>query len=350
MVSWVEGERLKFSTIAIAAPDYVRRYLYPGVPHALVITYCHLRHRVRKRKEPDSQSPASRSGRSPHRQSELVRYQITPSLNPVVPGERFADSYLNGPSPTHHVSPLITMHPPTSMDSRQYSESSYWAYEGLDPLCHPPFITDFYADHHSLLELYTLQHSVPIDFTAATLPAHHIPTHNSGLQPVFPLVNFPVPPFLPTSQDNGALVGAEVLGTFPIQPHVSTPTSRLMKVPHLIGFQVTYPTYAEKATQTIDPRAASDPEGGQGEPQTRQPFPRELASQEVYKFARQLTRPGSLDVVKFVVDGEEGIRLSDALEGNWKGFEGRDDRSLFKGVRLQIILRVHVRSSTCAPH
>ena len=163
------------------------------------------------------------------------------------------------------------------MDSRQYSESIYWAYEGLDPLCHPPLTANFYADHHPSLELYTLQHSVPLDFTAATLPAHHITAHNSGLQAVLPLDHFPVPPFLPTSQDDGAVIGAEVLGTFPIQPYVSTPTSRLMNVPHLIGFQVTYPTYAEKATQTIDPRAASDPKGGQGEPQTRQPFPRELA-------------------------------------------------------------------------
>ena len=46
-----------------------------------------------------------------------------------------------------------------------------------------------------------------------------------------------------------------------------------------------------------------------------------------------------------MVDGVEGIRLSDASEGNWKGFEGRDDRSLFEGDRLQIIIRLHVGHS-----
>ena len=30
-------------------------------------------------------------------------------------------------------------------------------------------------------------------------------------------------------------------------------------------------------------------------------------------------------IIEFVVDGEEGIRLSDALKGNWVGFEGRDE-------------------------
>jgi hypothetical protein len=316
----------------------------------LVITYSYLRDQVRERKEPDSQPPVSGFGRKSHCQPEFVRYQITPFLDPDVPDERLVNFYLNGPTSTHYASPLITMHPPTSMDSRQYSESSYWTYESLDHLCPTPSIAELYAGRHSPIEFYALQHSVPIDFAAATLPAHHIPAHNLGLQAVLPVVHFAVSPLLPTPQDNGALVGAEVLETFPVQPHVSTPTSRSMNVPHLIGLQVTYPTYAEKATQTIDPRAASDPKGGQDEPQTPQQFSRELAPQEVYKLARQLTGPGSLDVVKFVVDGEEGIRLSDALEGKWKGFEGRDDRSLFEGVRQQIILRVQVRSSTCAPH
>ena len=50
-------------------------------------------------------------------------------------------------------------------------------------------------------------------------------------------------------------------------------------------------------------------------------------------------------IIKFVVDGKEGVRLSDALEGNWAGFEGRDDSSLFEGDRPPIILRLQVRNS-----
>jgi hypothetical protein len=123
-----------------------------------------------------------------------------------------------------------------------------------------------------------------------------------------------------------------------------------MKVPHLNVFQVTYPSYAGKVTQTVDLHAASDYKDGQDEPQTHQPVSRKLAPQEVYKAARQQVGFRSSGVIEFVVDGKEGIRLSDALEGNWKGFEGRDDRSLFEGVRLQILLRLHVRSSARVPH
>lgn len=57
---------------------------------------------------------------------------------------------------------------------------------------------------------------------------------------------------------------------------------------------------------------------------------------------RHQAAPGNIE---FVVDGERGIRLSDVLEENWVGLEGRDDRSLFEGTRLQIILRLHVRRS-----
>ena len=54
--------------------------------------------------------------------------------------------------------------------------------------------------------------------------------------------------------------------------------------------------------------------------------------QEPYKS----TRPASPKVIEFVVNREVGIRLSDALAGNWANFEGRDDRSLFDGDRLQL--------------
>lgn len=56
------------------------------------------------------------------------------------------------------------------------------------------------------------------------------------------------------------------------------------------------------------------------------------------------------EVVEFVVNGEPGIRLSDASDGNWVGLEGRDDRSLFEGERVQIIVRLHVSLSTNTHH
>ena len=82
----------------------------------------------------------------------------------------------------------------------------------------------------------------------------------------------------------------------------------------------------------------------QGRTQAHQrPTPRDPARQESYKLTRRHAEFEGSDVIRFVVNGEEGIRLSDALEGNWEGFEGRDDRSLFDGDRLQIILRLQVR-------
>jgi hypothetical protein len=56
------------------------------------------------------------------------------------------------------------------------------------------------------------------------------------------------------------------------------------------------------------------------------------------------------DIIEFVVGGEEGIRLSDASEGNWTDFEDRDDRSLFEEDRLQIIIRLHVRLPASTHH
>jgi hypothetical protein len=65
--------------------------------------------------------------------------------------------------------------------------------------------------------------------------------------------------------------------------------------------------------------------------------------QETYKPARQQKELVGRQTIEFSVFGKEGIRLSDALEGNWVGFEGRDDRSLFGDDRLQIMIRLHVR-------
>src|SRR6266478_6227610 len=78
--------------------------------------------------------------------------------------------------------------------------------------------------------------------------------------------------------------------------------------------------------------------------------PRSLVPQETYKPARRHGEFAGSNAIKLVVDGVEGIRLSDASEGNWVGFEGRDDRTLFKGDRSQVMVRLHVRRSVSEHH
>lgn len=68
----------------------------------------------------------------------------------------------------------------------------------------------------------------------------------------------------------------------------------------------------------------------------------ELVPQVPYRLARRQAEFVDPSVIKFVVDGQEGIRLSDASEGNWEGFEGGDDRSPFGGDRSQILIRFRV--------
>ena len=55
------------------------------------------------------------------------------------------------------------------------------------------------------------------------------------------------------------------------------------------------------------------------------------------------------DLIAFAVGGKQGVRLSDALEGNWEGFKGGDDRSLFEGTRGQILIRFHVSYLVSTP-
>ena len=76
------------------------------------------------------------------------------------------------------------------------------------------------------------------------------------------------------------------------------------------------------------------------------PTARILVPQEAFKPARHQRSLWDPQVIEFYVHGEKGIRLSDASGGNWAGFEGRDDRSLFGDERLQIIARLHVRLPT----
>lgn len=94
---------------------------------------------------------------------------------------------------------------------------------------------------------------------------------------------------------------------------------------------------------TIQSGPKNEGNGRQGRQQARrQSTLRGPARQETYKLTRHHVEFEGPEVIKFIVDGKEGIRLSDALEGNWAGFEGRDDRALFGGDRLQIILRLQV--------
>jgi hypothetical protein len=70
----------------------------------------------------------------------------------------------NTPASTeeYHASPHQTLHPPTSMAPRHYSEPSYWAYEHLDGLYYHSSITDFYTDPNPSLNSHALQHGAPV--------------------------------------------------------------------------------------------------------------------------------------------------------------------------------------------
>ena len=86
----------------------------------------------------------------------------------------------------------------------------------------------------------------------------------------------------------------------------------------------------------VQPGPTRESNHGRGQPLAHQrPTPRSPARREIYELTRRYVEFEGSNAIRSVVNGEEGIRLSDALEGNWKGFEGRDDRSLFDCDRLQ---------------
>ena len=68
--------------------------------------------------------------------------------------------------------------------------------------------------------------------------------------------------------------------------------------------------------------------------------------QQIFEPIRRQRELGDPKVIEFSVYGKEGVRLSDASEENWRGFEGRDDRSLFGDDCLQITVRLRVRFPT----
>lgn len=110
-----------------------------------------------------------------------------------------------------------------------------------------------------------------------------------------------------------------------------------------------YSSHQENAPQTT-PSGCPSEEGEtptevqeQGQVHGR-PIPRDPIPQVPYRSSRRQEQFTNSQAIKFVVNGEEGIRLSDALEGNWTGFQGRDDTFTFGGVgRSQIMIRLHVR-------
>jgi hypothetical protein len=103
----------------------------------------------------------------------------------------------------------------------------------------------------------------------------------------------------------------------------------------------------QMVTQTV-PRSDHANEGSgvamQEQPQTSEPqVTRDLVSQVLYRAARKQAEFLGPTAIEFIVNGENGIRLSDALDKNFAGLEGRDDRSLFDDGRAQITIRIHVR-------
>lgn len=110
-------------------------------------------------------------------------------------------------------------------------------------------------------------------------------------------------------------------------------------------------SYAEKAIQTIQSGLVVESYPGEDHDVVVHTHQRSTPVhspifQEIYK----PTRRADPKVIEFIVEGEVGIRLSDALEGNWVGFGGRDDRFLFDGDRHQILIRLHVRLSSGVHH
>lgn len=107
----------------------------------------------------------------------------------------------------------------------------------------------------------------------------------------------------------------------------------------------------EWAIQTSDPDTVNRGEEGEESRAHGGLATRKLVPQKTFKPARRQNKSWDSQVVKFSVHGEEGVRLSDVLEGNWLGFEGRDEMPLSGDDRLQIMIRLHVRlPATSAVH
>lgn len=102
----------------------------------------------------------------------------------------------------------------------------------------------------------------------------------------------------------------------------------------------------ERAIQTYDPDAVNGGEGGEDSRVHRGLTTCKLVPQRTFKPTRRQKELWDSQIIEFSVRGEKGLRLSDASGGNWAGFEGKDDRSLFEDDRLQVMVRLHVRLPT----
>lgn len=105
------------------------------------------------------------------------------------------------------------------------------------------------------------------------------------------------------------------------------------------------PSYPGNSAKSAQPDRINKSETTLREEQARalqQQIPRDLVPQVSFRSTRRQAQFTNSNVIRFIVNGKEGIRLSDVLEGNWVGLEGRDDRSLFgdRPDRLQILVRL----------
>ncbi|KAF9649965.1 hypothetical protein BDM02DRAFT_3112728 [Thelephora ganbajun] len=213
------------------------------------------------------------------------------------------------------------------MDSSCHSELYYPTYKGLGP--QQPHPTGFSFEPHRSSNQYLLSfasHHAPADHPPGVLSTQYITPYN-------PLGILP-------ARDNWHQLPVEH------DPFISDRAGLIG--PSSVQQQYVYLTYAEKAVQTIQLDPASEGNMVQGRPQIYQrPTPGKLVPQETYKPPRRQAEFSGSDAIVFIIDGKEGIRLSDASEGNWEGFEGGEDRSLFDGNRLQVMIRLHLVG--CSP-
>jgi len=225
------------------------------------------------------------------------------------------------------------------MASDHYSGLSFPVYGSLDSEYPYPSTVDLYTG------LYAFEHGIPAEHTATTSPMQRV-------MPALPIIHSTNPLLSPISECNTSLISAEARGIYLAQCHVSTSTTFSVTASRLDLIQATYPSYAEKTTQTTNLDTSGECKRDHWEEahqMCRPPLKHKMAPQELYKATRHLTGFGESDIIEFIVDSEEGICLSNASEDNWVGFKGGDDRSLFEGDRLQIMIRLHVRLGRCVP-
>jgi hypothetical protein len=102
------------------------------------------------------------------------------------------------------------------------------------------------------------------------------------------------------------------------------------------------PQFIDRDIQDYGQNNADRRESGESPEIHNNPALRHLVPQEAYKPLRRQKGPEIYQTLEFFVHGERGVCLSDALEEQWAGFEGRDDASLFEDSSIQVTLRLLV--------